>query len=144
MNVVVDDHLLRDILADQRGLALRVALRGAKTIATTNLFYARLCRSAAAAVGGGQLLTALPSQARVVVSAKLIELPPSIVVLPMKELAWDMGMVSAEFRLSTLGAEAIVAAKALKARLAVWNGNDGPRIKEAASANDVPYLAVER
>jgi hypothetical protein len=50
MTVVLDDDLLRDWLVGADA-ALASAL-GADAVATTNLWYARLCKSAARATGG--------------------------------------------------------------------------------------------
>ena len=53
MTVVLDDHLLRDWLA-RRDDPLIAAVAG-EQIATTNLWYARLCKSAARAASGSVL-----------------------------------------------------------------------------------------
>jgi hypothetical protein len=49
-----------------------------------------------------------------------------------------------EHRLSTLGAEAVAAGESLGATLCVWAGDDGPRIRAAASARRVAYRTVDR
>jgi hypothetical protein len=45
-------------------------------------------------------------------------------------------------RLSTLGAEAVAAAEHLGASLYVWEGDDGPGIREAARASGVTYRTI--
>ena len=49
--VVIDDHLLRDVLAAEQGRGLS-RLVAANELATTNLYYVRLCKSVVAARGG--------------------------------------------------------------------------------------------
>jgi hypothetical protein len=50
-HVVVDDHLLRDVLAAEQGRRL-AQLVDTNDLATTNLYYLRLCKSVIAARGG--------------------------------------------------------------------------------------------
>jgi hypothetical protein len=45
-------------------------------------------------------------------------------------------------RVSTLGAEAVAAAEHLEASLCVWDGDDGPGIREAARAAGVTYRTI--
>jgi hypothetical protein len=47
-------------------------------------------------------------------------------------------------RLSTLGAEAVAAAEHLGAPLVVWEGDDGPAIRTAATALGAGYHVVAR
>ena len=49
--VILDDHLLRDLLADDAGPPLRETL-AASSPATTNLYLVRLCRSVVRSAGG--------------------------------------------------------------------------------------------
>ena len=49
--VVLDDHLLREVLAGEQGGRL-ARLVEANKLATTNLYYVRLCKSVLAARGG--------------------------------------------------------------------------------------------
>ena len=49
--VVLDDHLLRDVLAGEQGRRL-ARLAEEHELATTNLYYVRLCKSVVAARGG--------------------------------------------------------------------------------------------
>ncbi len=45
-------------------------------------------------------------------------------------------------RVSTLGAEAVAAAEQLGAPLCVWEGDDGPGIREAAGATGMRYQTI--
>ena len=140
--VLVDDHLLRDLLADFANARLRRVVTG-RSIATTNLYYARLCRSVVAA-RGGQLTGHWTSSQRAALGEVLTDLPDDIVIVPMREIAHRMAQLVATHPLSTLGSEAIAAAEVLGARLVVWAGDDGPAIRAAASARRVGYVTVAR
>ena len=78
MTVVLDDHLLRDWMA-RRDSALAEAINGDQ-VATTNLWYARLCKSAARA-SGGALLQGWAVEERRALIAGLIALPADVMVV---------------------------------------------------------------
>ncbi|MEO5841671.1 MAG: hypothetical protein ABIQ73_06575 [Acidimicrobiales bacterium] len=142
MTVVLDDHLLRDWLA-RRDEALVRAVSG-ETIATTNLWYARLCKSAARTTGGA-LLSGWPANERRALIAGLVALPPDVVVVPMQRLAWKMGeLVADHFGLSTLGAEAVAATADLDGRLLVSMRDDGPGIRHCCLTLGLRYQALPR
>jgi len=141
-HVILDDHLLRDVLVGTTGPALR-RLIARRELATTNLYVYRLARSAVSA-GGGALSGRWSAARRRELAEQLSVLPDSIAVLPMRSLAFRMASIAEDHRVSTLGAEAVAAAEALEAKLAVWDGDDGPRIRAAADATGVQYLTVER
>ena len=88
--LLLDDHLLRDWLASPDA-ALRRAIRR-DDLATTNLWYARLCKSAAGQKGGALLGGWDPNERNALVAA-LISLPDEIEVVPMRRLAWRMGQL---------------------------------------------------
>lgn len=124
MTVVLDDHLLRDWMA-RRDKALVDAV-GRDDVGTTNLWYARLCKSAARATGGA-LLSGWEARERRAVMAGLVALPDDIAVVPMRDLAWRMGaLITDHLGLSALGAEAVAAAIAVGGRLLVSVRDDGP------------------
>jgi hypothetical protein len=77
--IVVDDHLLRDWLANP-DRKLTDAL-GDATVATTNLWYARLCKSAAHAGSGALLARWGPEERRVLVAGP-VALPGDVVDCP--------------------------------------------------------------
>ena len=82
-HVVLDDHLLRDVLSAEKAPPLE-SLVSANDIATTNLYYVRLCRSVIAA-RGGKLTGGWSIERRRDLGQRLLELPkqlrlPSILV----------------------------------------------------------------
>jgi hypothetical protein len=142
VTVVLDDHLIRDWLA-RRDQALIDAVDG-EQVATTNLWYARLCKSAARA-SGGALLGGWRRDERRTLIAGLVALPEDIVVIPMRQLAWKIGELIADHDgLSTLGAEAVASALELEAHILVSARDDGPGIRRCCSMVGVAYEAVPR
>ena len=139
---VLDDHLLRDLLAGDVSPALAAVLTRNEP-ATTNLYLHRLCRSVVSARGGA-LTGTWPAEQRRELGRSLLDLPPAIQVAPMRLLAYRMAEISALHHLSTLGAEAVAAAEHLAAPLCVWEGDDGPRIRAAMSAVGSGYWALAR
>jgi hypothetical protein len=113
-------------------------------LATTNLWYARLCKSAARA-GRGALVGELTPDERLALVHALVKLPSEITVLPMRDLAWRMGfLVSEETGLSTLGSEVVAAAEALGARVLVSSRDDGPGIRRSCRRLRIPYSTLRR
>jgi hypothetical protein len=138
--LVLDDHLLRDVLAGRPTLDLRRLLRTAEP-ATTNLYYLRLCRSVVAA-SGGQLTGILPAGERRQLGRSLIALSDEVEVVPMQLLAFTMAELADRHGLSSLGAEAIAASKLLDGSLCVSARDDGPRIRAAARRERVGYRVL--
>ncbi len=142
MIVVLDDHLLRDWMT-RRDDVLMGAI-GTDEVATTNLWYARLCKSAARA-GSGALLQGWASGERRALIAGLVALPDDVAVVPMRQLAWRMAELSTDHHgLSTLGAEAIAAAIETRGRLLVSTRDDGPGIRQCCETLGIGYEAVPR
>ena len=142
MRVLLDDHLLRDWMA-RRDSALVDAV-GPDDVATTNLWYARLCKSAARATGGA-LLSGWKQGERRALIAGLVALPGEIHIVATRELAWHMGELVADHQgLSTLGAEAIAAAGALDGRLLVSARDDGPGIRRCCGSLGIDYSTLAR
>jgi hypothetical protein len=140
--VLLDDHLLRDWLAGPDTALKRAVARS--NVATTNLWYARLCKSAAG-YGGGALLGSWSGKEREVVIAGLIALPESLSVIPTIDLAWRMGQLVHEYvGLSTLGSEAVASAERLGARVLVSSRDDGPGIRNACGALKIRYQVLKR
>ena len=142
MTVLLDDHLLRDwMVGPDRDLRRAV---GRAPRATTNLWYARLCKSAARAAGGA-LVGDLPPAERQALVAALVRLPDDIAVVPMRDLAWRMGvLVSESTGLSTLGSEAVAAAEALGARVLASSRDDSPGIRQSCEQLGIRYSTVDR
>ncbi|MCU1452459.1 MAG: hypothetical protein JWN46_605 [Acidimicrobiales bacterium] len=142
MGVILDDHLLRDVLSGPDRALLRAI--GDRPIATTNLWYARLCRAAAAG-GHGALLGGWSERGRAAVIEALTALPDTVRIAPMRDLAWDMGLLMAHNQgLSTLGAEAIAAANHLGSDLLVASRDVGPGMRACARRAGVTYRAISR
>jgi hypothetical protein len=139
---VLDDHLLRDLLADEVSDSLARLLADHEP-ATTNLYYLRLCKSVVSA-RGGRLTGSWPAERRRALGQTLVWLPVTIEVVPMRELAFPMAELAHHHRISTLGAEAVAAALHLDAPLCVWDGDDGPTIRTAAAGAGADYRAVPR
>jgi hypothetical protein len=138
--VVIDDHLLRDVLAAEQGRRLS-RLVATNELVTTNLYYVRLCKSVVAA-RGGTLTGSWSRERRRELGRSLLELPESIEILPVRLIGYRMAELAESQRLSTLGAEAIAAAEHLGASLCVWDGDDSPGIREAARATGVTYRTI--
>ena len=142
MVALLDDHLLRDLLAHNVSPDLSEVL-DRQDAATTNLYLYRLSRSVVSAPGGA-LTGSWPSQQRRELGRRLLELPESVQVVPMRTIAYRMAEIADTHRVSNLGAEAAAAAEYLNAALYVWEGDDGPGIRTAVTAVGAPYRTVAR
>lgn len=140
--VVLDDHLLRDLLADELSDTLAGVLAEHEP-ATTNLYYLRLCKSAVSA-RGGRLTGSWPTERRHALARALLALPQAIEIVPIRALAFQMAELADQHRLSTLGAEAVAAAVYLHAPLCVWDGDDGAGVRAAAHAAGAIYQTIPR
>jgi hypothetical protein len=140
--LVVDDHLLGDILGDMTPRRLANLLRR-NYLATTNLYYFRLCRAAISARGGS--ITGTWSAARRQQAARALSgLSLDIEVVPMRALSFRMAELAREHHLSALGAEAVAAAEVGGGSLCVWEGDDGPNIRSCCEALGIGYEAIAR
>lgn len=141
-HAVIDDHLLRDFVAEDLSEQLnRVASE--YELATTNLYFVRLCKSVIRA-RGGQLTGNWSPERRRALGQRLLQLPDSILIVPMRLIGYRMAEVSGAHRVSTLGAEAIAAAEHLGGPLCVWDGDDGAGIRSAAAASGIDYQTLSR
>ena len=142
MTVLLDDHLLRDWMTGPDH-TLRAGV-SSEPLATTNLWYARLCKSAARTSGGALLGDLGPAEREALVAA-LVRLPDDIAVIPMRQLAWRMGVLaSSESGLSTLGSEAVAAAEMLGARLLASSRDDSPGIRHCCQSLRIRYDTIKR
>ncbi|MDQ6614518.1 MAG: hypothetical protein M3083_07180 [Actinomycetota bacterium] len=141
-HAVVDDHLLRELVADDVGDQLRLVV-DERDLATTNLYFVRLCKTVVGA-RGGQLTGSWSRARRRALGQRLLQLPDSILVVPMRLIGYRIAELAASHRVSTLGAEAIVAAEHLGGPLCVWDGDAGPGIRAAAAATQISYRTVSR
>ena len=140
--VVLDDHLLRDVLAGEQGRDLG-RLAASNELATTNLYYVRLCKSVVGARGGA-LTGGWSAERRRELGRRLLELPDSILIPSMGLIGYRVAELAESGRISTLGAESVAAAEHLDASLCVWDGDDGPGIRDAARAAGVTYRTIAR
>ena len=142
--VVVDDHLLRDVLTGQRSEDLGGL---ATALATTGLWLFRLSSSWAAPDVVGKLsapLAALPADQQDRFRAQLVALPDQIEVLHLRQLAWPMAELQQRHRrggrqLSAAMVEALAAAHALGAAIAVSRQDVGPNLKAAAEHDGIAF-----
>lgn len=123
--------------------ALQRAVRN-EALATTNLWYARLSKSAARA-GTAALVGNLDLAERQALTEALVKLPEGFTVAPMRDLAWRMGLLIAEQTgLSTLGAEVVAAAEALSARVLASSRDDSPGVRTACGRLSIAYSTIRR
>jgi hypothetical protein len=142
MAALLDDHLLRDLLAENMSLDL-VRVLDQEEPATTNLYLYRLSKGVVTARGGA-LTGPWPTALRRELGRRLVDLPQSVQVVPMRAIAYRMAEIADAHRVSTLGAEAAAAAECLGAALYVWEGDDGPGIRSAVTAVGSLYKTVTR
>ena len=142
--VVIDDHLLRDVLTGNRP----ADLGGIPTaLATTGLWLFRLSSAWAAPGVVGKLtapVAALSPEQQEIFCARLVTLPDEIEVLPLRQLAWPMALLQRRHRdeghpLSAAMAEALAAAHALGGTIAVSIRDVGPNLKAAAERDGIPF-----
>jgi hypothetical protein len=142
--VVVDDHLLRDVLTGERVPDLGGVATG---LATTGLWLFRLSSSWAAPDAVGKLsapVAALPPALQDRFRAQLVALPDEIEVLPLRRLAWPMAELQQRHRrdgrqLSAAMVEALAAAQTLGAAIAVSRQDVGPNLQAAARHDGVAF-----
>jgi hypothetical protein len=147
VRVVIDDHLLRDVLTGSRSPDLGGI---ATALATTGLWLFRLSSAWASPDVVGKLaapVAALSPEQQDMFRARLVALPDEIAVLPLRQLAWPMALLQHRHRsegrpLSTAMAEALAAAQALGGPIAVSSRDVGPNLKAAAERDGVPFNIV--
>ena len=78
---------------------------------------------------GRTLTGSWPSSARRALGRQLLELPPDVEVVPVRQIAFRLAELADMHQLSTLGAEAVASAEHLPGPLCVWAGDDGLRTR---------------
>ena len=139
---ILDDHLLRDLLADDLSADLADVLDRHEP-ATTNLYLYRLSRSVLSARGGA-LTGRWPAEQRRALGASLLALPDNIQIVPLRTITSRMAAIAESHRVSTLGAECVAAAEHLDAPVYVWSGDDGPGIRGAMAGLALDYRTITR
>jgi hypothetical protein len=121
--IVIDDHLLRDVLTGDRSFDLGGI---ATSLATTGMWSFRLASAWAAPEVLGKLsapVAALPVDQQELFRQRLVALPDEIEVLPLRQLAWSLALLQHRHRaegrrMSAAMAEALAAAQALGGAIA--------------------------
>jgi hypothetical protein len=137
--VLVDDHvLLRILLADEPP-----SLRPPGTaIATTGLWYHRLCRALADQAVLGSLsrrLGAVGSDVAQRVMESVITLPDTVTLVSLRTLGWPMAeLVHSGARLNLLSLEALAAARVLSAPIVLAEQDANPPLRDAARRLGIP------
>jgi hypothetical protein len=139
---ILDDHLLRDLLADDVPVDLADVLDDYEP-ATTNLYLHRLSKSVVSSRGGA-LTGGWTTEQRLALGSKLLTLPASVEIVPMRTIAYRMAEIAAAHRVSALGAECVAASEHLDAPLCVWSGDDGPGIRAAMDDLGRDYRTIRR
>ena len=137
--VLVDDHILLSMLLDDEPEGLRPA---GGAIATTGLWYHRLCRALANQTVVGLLsrrLGGIDAVAASDVIASVVDLPPTIELVSLRELGWPMGeLVSGGIRLNLLSLEAVAAARHLGAEICLAAADDNKPLVDVSHRLDIP------
>lgn len=131
--LLVDDHLLLHILLEDEPAALRPA--GA-VVATTGLWYHRLCRALADETVIGSMscqLGNIDTAVAVNVIRSVIELPDTVELVSLRSLGWPMGeLVHTGLRLNLLSLEALAAAQHLSADICLAEVDNNAPLRSAA------------
>ena len=143
--LVIDDHLLRDVLVGQRSSDLGGF--GSDGLATTGLWLFRLCSSWAEPSVSGRLsepVAAFSGELQAAFRTRLVALPSYIEVLGLRQLAWPMAELRARHRsrgrgLSAAMLEALAAAQHFDGGIAVSRSDVGPNLRAAARADRVAF-----
>jgi hypothetical protein len=143
--LVLDDHLLRDVLAGQR----HQDFEGLECdgLATTNLWRFRLYLSLADPEVRSKLsepVARLPPSLQASFRSRVTALPHDIEVLPFDELAWPMAELTVRHRtygrrLSPTTAEALAAAWRFRGGIAVSGNDVDPVLEVAARADGIKF-----
>lgn len=142
--IVIDDHLLRDVLTGARPHDLGGIASG---LATTGLWLFRLSSSLAHPDVVGKLsapVAGLPLELQERFRSQLSALPADIEVLHLRRLAWPMAELQHRHRaighrLSAAMVEALAAAHELDAAIAVSRDDVGPSLRAAADEDGIDF-----
>ncbi len=143
MNVLVDDHLLREVLLEQEPPWLSRA-RGGGQLATTGLWYYRLCSALRGPGVAGSLsgpIASLPGDLRTGVMEQVVRLPGTIRLLSLRDASWPAAGYAARYGLNLLAAEAVAAAVLTGSAIVTAAGNLPPRLAAAAQGEGVRVLS---
>lgn len=141
--VLLDDHLLLRVLLDDEPSTLRPS---GSRIATTGLWYHRLCRAVAddGVVGSmSRRLGAVEAAVAADVLGAVVALPDTVELVSLRTLAWPMGeLVHAGARLNLLSLEALAAARHLSADVCLAEADDNAPLRAVATDFDIAVRTV--
>lgn len=144
--VLVDDHLLLRILLNDEPPTLRPADAGAAAIATTGLWYHRLCRALAGPTIVGSMsrrLGAVDDAVAAAVVRAVIELPATIELVSLRTVGWPMAeLVHSGAQLNLLSLEALAAARSLDADICLAEADDNELLRAAATNAGVTVRTI--
>jgi hypothetical protein len=132
VDVIIDDHLLLQILLDEEPPNLRVP--GARLF-TTGLWYHRLCRALSIHSVTGAMSRHLGRAEPVVAAAAaraITTLPETIGLISLRELSWPMAQLLHDGVLMSL--EALAAAENQRAELCLAAADENPQLLDAATS----------
>ena len=140
---LVDDHLLLRLLLGDEPPDLRPP---GTQIATTGLWYHRLCRAVAdrAVIGSmSKRLGAVDDGVAAGVLASVVELPETVELVSLRTLGWPMAeLVHAGARLNLLSLEALAAARHLSAPIHLDERDRNDPLRTAAERFGVSIRSV--
>ena len=141
--VLLDDHLLLRILLADEPASLRPT--GA-ALATTGLWYHRLCRALADDTVIGSMSRQLGNVHDTIAAEVLeavIDLPDTIEVVSLRTLGWPMGSLAHEgLHLNLLSLEALAAARHLSADICLAKADDNAPLRAAAKHYGVKIRTI--
>ena len=141
--VLLDDHLLLRILLADEPASLRPA--GA-ALATTGLWYHRLCRALADDTVIGSMSRQLGNVDDTIaaeVLGAIIDLPDTIEVVSLRTLGWPMGSLAhGGLHLNLLSLEALAAARHLAADICLTQADDNAPLRAAAKHSGVKIRTI--
>ena len=142
--VLVDDHLLLAVLLGREPTALRPS---DARIATTGLWYHRLCRAVIDSTVVGSMsrrLSGLAPAAASAAIASVVRLPADIEVVSLRTLGWPMAEVlSGGLRLNLLSLEAIAAARVIGAEICLAAADRNETLTDAARTLGLNVRTIE-
>jgi len=142
--VLVDDHVLLRVLLDDEPPTLRPA---GTAIATTGLWYHRLCRALAdkSVVGSmSRRLGAVEDAVASKVVGAVVGLPDTVELVSLRSLGLPMGqLIHVGARLNLMSLEALVAARHLSAEVCLADAYDNLPLRAAATEFGVVVRTIE-
>jgi hypothetical protein len=141
--ILLDDHLLLRLLLGDEPMDLRSA---GTAIATTGLWYHRLCRALSDDRVVGSLsrrLGAVDDKVAAGVLSSVVALPDTVEMPSFRTLGWPMAeLIHAGARLNLLSLEALAAARHLSAEICLAEHDDNEPLRSAASRFGVIVRSV--